>query len=104
LKEKRKINLAEKSFSRCCSITCVEGGAPENLAIAPDEFGQVFLEFDTQGHRTSLIEATDSLLPSPAWTGISAIVGDGQRAAWLTTRRRSWIFGGTAHDYAYAVQ
>jgi len=91
----------ERRFFR---ITCVEGGAPENLTITSDEFGQIFLEFDTQDQRSYLIEATDSLSPSPAWTGVSVIVGDGQRATWLTTRRWSRTFGGTAFDEAFSVQ
>jgi len=85
-------------------VTCVEGGAPENLAITSDEFGQIFLEFDTQDQRTYVIEATDSLSPPPAWTGVSAIVGDGQRATWLTTRRWIRTFGGGDWDWAWSAQ
>lgn len=98
-------------WTDCCSagsrffrISCLDGTAPENLAIASDEFGQIFLEFDTQDQRTRLIEATDSLSPSPAWTGISAIVSDAHRATWLVTWRWSRTLGGTSDGYAYAVQ
>jgi len=85
-------------------ITCAEGGAPENLAISSDESGQIFLEFDTQDQRTYVIEATDHLAPTPLWEGVSTIVGDGQRARWLTPRRWSRTFGGIWPDVAYSVQ
>ena len=85
-------------------IECLDGEAPENLAITLDESGQSFLEFDTVEGNTYSIEATDSLSP-PAWTAVWTLTGDGQRATWLTASRRwSRTFGGTNGDGASSVQ
>jgi len=59
------------------------GSPPENLAIVSDEFGQVFLEFDSQDLRDYIIESTDSLGPPPEWTTVCLVIGDGQRIRWL---------------------
>ncbi len=73
---------AEIRFFR---LTCLEGGAPENFAITSDEFGQIFLEFDSQDLSNYVIESTDSLWPSPAWAPVCSVIGDGQRIRWLAT-------------------
>jgi len=65
-----------------------------------DELGEVSLEFDTQDQRSYVIEATDSLSPSPAWTRVASITGDGERARWLTTQKWSRTFGGSDYDDA----
>jgi len=66
-------------------IKCVECAPPENLAIVSDEFGQIFLEFDSQDLRSYIIESTDSLGPPPEWTTVCSVIGDGQRMRWLAT-------------------
>jgi hypothetical protein len=70
--------------SRFFRVTCLEDGVPENLAIVSDQFGQIFLEFDSNDLRTYIIESTDSLWP-PAWTTVCSVIGDGQRIRWLAT-------------------
>jgi hypothetical protein len=85
-------------------IRCVDGEAPENLAITMDESGQTFLEFDTVEGNSYSVEATDSF-SLPAWTDVWCLTGDGQRAAWLTTSRRwSGTIGGPYDDMADSVQ
>ncbi len=85
-------------------IECLDGEAPENLAITMDESGQTFLEFDTVEGNSYSIEATDSLSP-PAWSAVWSLTGNGQRATWLTTARRwSRTFGGGADDMARSVR
>ena len=81
-------------------VGCLEGEAPHNLAMTRDELGEVSLEFDTQDQRSYVIEATDSLSPSPAWTRVASITGDGERARWLTTQKWSRTFGGSDYDDA----
>jgi hypothetical protein len=71
--------------SRFFRISCLEGSAPENLAIVSDKLGQIFLEFDSQDLDSYVIESTDSLGPPPEWTTVCSVIGDGQRIRWLAT-------------------
>jgi len=73
---------AESRFFR---IACLEDGAAKNLDIVSDEFGQIFLEFDSQDLRDYIIESTDSLGPPPVWTTVCSVIGDGKRIRWLAT-------------------
>ncbi len=90
----------DASFFR---VGCLNGGAPQNIAIASDDSGQIFLGFDTVEGKTYSIEDTDSLCP-PAWKVVSTLTGDGQRVAWLTARTWSKTFGGSDIDRAYSVR
>ncbi len=71
--------------ARFFRIKCLEGDPPGSLAIVSDEFGQIFLEFDSQDLRSHIIESTDSLGPPPVWTTVCSVIGDGQRIRWLAT-------------------
>jgi hypothetical protein len=84
-------------------IGCLEGGAPDNLAITSGESGQILLEFDTEDQSTYVIQATDSLWPWPWWAPVSSITGDGQRARWLTGPW-SRTYGGQSNERARCVQ
>ncbi len=89
--------------SRFFRVGCPEGDVPANLSIVSDEWGELFLEFDTVDQSSYAIEATSRLDSFSVWGVVASVTGDGGRVKAPTAQRWSRTFGGSLGDQGNCV-